>query len=239
MVPSRRSAVRRALSSYSAPTGLRRRRKDVNGRLPPLIHPSPPSTYYRRHSSRYSHTYRPLVSPMHTPPFLLARTASASTPLALFPASSNCLRHCYVLEAATPVAHARIPLSNKTLLVELPELGKRAEGKGRGRRGEGRRSGGRCFLKNVCSLSNSLSHPPSQPITFFPVSSCPSSSLVSSSPFLPFIRLSFILPRSLLLTLLPFEICSPTPFFLTTHLSSSTFDPVQSSSCCFTFSPSF
>ena len=130
MVPSQHSAVRRALSSYSAPTGLRRRRKDVNGRLSPLALPS-------------SHHVLP------TPLFrvlshVLPPSCPACTPLlfVLLPRTWACIHlHsfllplvvssplCYVLEATTPVAHARRILSNKTLLVELPELGKTDRGK--------------------------------------------------------------------------------------------------------------
>jgi len=61
MIPSQRGAVRRALSSYSAPTRLRRRRKDANAFLspPPLRHSRrarfAPSFSDRRLSRTLSH----------------------------------------------------------------------------------------------------------------------------------------------------------------------------------------
>lgn len=143
MVPSQHSAVRRALSSYSAPTGLRRRRKDVNGRLLPLALPLlPPPVLPTPLFRVLSHVL---------PPFSRTPLLVLIPPTGLHPLLST-LSHflslsptrCYVLEAATPAAHARgfPPLSDEILLVELSELGKNgarekeedAEGIGEGER---------------------------------------------------------------------------------------------------------
>lgn len=206
MVPSQHSAVRRALSSYSAPTGLRRRRKDVNGRLLPLALPLlPPPVLPTPLFRVLSHVL---------PPFSRTPLLVLIPPTGLHPLLST-LSHflslsptrCYVLEAATPAAHARgfPPLSDEILLVELSELGKNgarekeedAEGIGEGERkiwgaAFSEKKGGK-KKKSVCPLSSCPPHrlvPSSHPLSrfflflhffracFFLHASLPSSSLI-------------------------------------------------------------
>lgn len=207
MVPSQHSAVRRALSSYSAPTGLRRRRKDVNGPPSPLASPRHPlhvlpTPLFRvlSHVSslpRLGSAFRSLVLPPRTD----SRNPLHSVPLP--PAVSGSLlrpRGCN-----PRVAHARVPPppppSDKTLSYRCQNWEKRVEGKGRDRspngageqRARGReraRRERRCFLKNVCSfcllLSIYLPHLRhlSSP---FPVSTFPSPSILLSC-FIPLSR---------------------------------------------------
>lgn len=93
MVPSQHSAVRRALSSYSAPTGLRRRRKDVNGCLSPLaLTLLPPRTTDATLQGTLTRITRPPLYPACTPLLFVLLPRTGLHPLAFFPTSSRCLR---------------------------------------------------------------------------------------------------------------------------------------------------
>lgn len=93
MVPSQHSAVRRALSSYSAPTGLRRRRKDVNGCLSPLaLTLLPPRTTDATLQGTLTRITLPPLYPACTPLLFVLLPRTGLHPLAFFPTSSRCLR---------------------------------------------------------------------------------------------------------------------------------------------------
>lgn len=148
MIPSQRGAVRRALSSYSAPTRLRRRRKDADVLSPP---PTLPSLAPRRAFFLGSVAVRDAPSRSRSrpaaslgPPPTRANALPRSLPITNGAAAATTpVRCCPSFERS--VALRRLPSSARLLSLAPRESGESWKKRDRERKREGERkiSGGK------------------------------------------------------------------------------------------------
>lgn len=144
MIPSQRGAVRRALSSYSAPTRLRRRRKDADVLSPPPTLPSlaPPRAFFLGSVAVRDAPSRSRSRPAASlgPPPTRANALPRSLPITNGAAATTPVRCCPTFERS--VALRRLPSSARLLSLAPRESGESWKKRDRERKREREGRGG-------------------------------------------------------------------------------------------------